>query len=125
MSEKIQQSTSKDVEGSENEKPPSRTSAGGMAALKLMKRLSADKTQNVSAEKESSGSKRALEGAMRALTEPKRSLDGAVKALKRMSLAQGSDGSSQDTVINEQANKKVAMGFKKLGRAQLGLQSLL
>ena len=132
MSEKPLQSTSTDAETSEN-LASSRTIAGNLAAIKLMKKLSAEKTQNVPGA-EKAGAKKALDGALRALKDPKKSMDGALKALKRMQIPpenspdKNSSANFADvgaSVINEQASRKLAQGFKKLAKAQLGFSGLL
>ena len=114
-------------------KPPDSTSSDGsvdnsrrMSAAKLFKRLS--KGQGMSETGIGDG-KKAMEGALRSLNEPRKTIDGTLKALKRMSISQdrssGRSSPSGSSDVNEQGNKKLAQAFRKLGKAQIGLSSLM
>lgn len=116
-------------------KPPDSTPSDGsvdnsrrISAAKLFKRLSKDKGQAMS-ETGIGAARKAMEGALRSLNEPRKTIDGTLKALKRMSISQdrssGRSSPSGSSDVNEQGNRKLAQAFRKLGRAQIGLSSLV
>lgn len=101
-----------------------------VTAAKLIKHLSSGKSQSVS---ENDAGKRAMEGALRTLNEPRKTLDGTLKAWKRLSISQDRnvDGTpltkhnDSSLSVNEQGIRKLSNAFRKLGKVQIGIGSLV
>ena len=108
------------------------TRRASIAAANRFKRLSSDKGQIVSVAGNGDGQK-AMESALKSLNEPRKTLEGTVKALKRMSITKETNADRASPAklgdgslgVSEQGNRKLANAFRKLGKAQMGLSSLV
>ena len=100
-----------------------------LAAVNRFKRLSVDIKGQAISDAGNGEEGKALESALKSLTEPKKTIQGTLKVLKRMSISKDTNADrvspANNSDVSEQANKKLANAFKKLGKAQMGLSGIV